>query len=376
MGQQLNIFLSDTTPVEPELSPLEVSPQIDIHSYDKYIVTFSGGKDSTAMFLHLLDLGVDRSKIELWHHEIDGREDTTNFMDFPVTTSYCQAFADAFGVPIFFSWKQGGFKGEMLRENSRTAPTHFEDENKNILTAGGEGGKVSTRRRYPQTSGDLSVRWCSASLKIDVCSIAICNQKRFNNSRTLVLSGERGEESPARAKYQTFEVDRADNRFKTPYEVVTKMVSSKGKSYEVKRLVEPGKDDRHVDRWRPIKDWSEKQVWEIIERYKIRTHPAYEIGFSRVSCLFCIFGNQDQFFSAYQISPQQGDEIIKYEKEFGCTIKRNESVSDLIARGKPYPGLSNTELVQVARSKHYTLPIFCDPWVLPAGAFGKGCGPV
>ena len=358
-----------------DILPLDTETQIDIHSYHKYIIAFSGGKDSTAIFLHLLDMGVDRSKIELWHHEIDGREEEKNFMDWPITTSYCKAFADAFGVPIYFSWKRGGFKGEMLRENSRTAPAHFEDEDGNIHTVGGEGGKISTRRRYPQISGDLSVRWCSSSLKIDIFSSAICNQKRFNNSRTLVLSGERGEESPARSKYNTFEVDRADNRKKDSYTLVTKMVSSKGKSYEIQRLVEPGKDDRLVDRWRPIRDWSEKQVWEIIERYRIRTHPAYEIGFSRVSCLFCIFGNKDQFFSAYQISPQQGEEIIKYEKEFGCTIKRNESVTDLIRKGNPYPGLSNSELVEIARGKTYTLPIFIDTWTLPAGAFGKGCGP-
>ena len=41
---------------------------IDINSYDHYIIAFSGGKDSLACLLHLLELGVDRSKVELWHH--------------------------------------------------------------------------------------------------------------------------------------------------------------------------------------------------------------------------------------------------------------------------------------------------------------------
>ena len=44
--------------------------------YDKYVVTFSGGKDSTALVLYLLSIGVPPHKIELWHHEIDGREKT------------------------------------------------------------------------------------------------------------------------------------------------------------------------------------------------------------------------------------------------------------------------------------------------------------
>lgn len=49
---------------------------IDLFSYDKYIVSFSGGKDSTATFLYLLDHGVPTDRIELWHQEIDGREKT------------------------------------------------------------------------------------------------------------------------------------------------------------------------------------------------------------------------------------------------------------------------------------------------------------
>lgn len=43
----------------------------DLFNYDKYIVSFSGGKDSTALLLFLIDNGIDKSKIELWHQEID-----------------------------------------------------------------------------------------------------------------------------------------------------------------------------------------------------------------------------------------------------------------------------------------------------------------
>ena len=46
----------------------------DLLSYDHYIVMFSGGKDSAALYLALRDTGVPNTKIELWHHEIDGRE--------------------------------------------------------------------------------------------------------------------------------------------------------------------------------------------------------------------------------------------------------------------------------------------------------------
>ena len=184
----------------------------NLNEYSKVIIAFSGGKDSLACLLHVLESGADKDKIELWHHEIDGREGS-QLMDWVITPDYCRKVAEAFGIPIFFSWKVGGFEGEMLRANSRTQPTKFETPNDGILQIGGTRGKESTRRKFPQVSANLSVRWCSAYLKIDVCSAAIRNQKRFNNSKTLVVTGERAEESVARANYQEFEVNNAPSLF-------------------------------------------------------------------------------------------------------------------------------------------------------------------
>jgi len=78
-----------------------------LDSYDKVIFMYSGGKDSTADVLYLKDLGVPIEKMELWHHDIDGR--SGQFMDWPVTPAYCEAFAKAMGIPIYFSWRSGEF---------------------------------------------------------------------------------------------------------------------------------------------------------------------------------------------------------------------------------------------------------------------------
>lgn len=50
------------------------TPDIDLNSYDNIIVCMSGGKDSIACLLHIIEMGADKSKIELWHHEVDGRK--------------------------------------------------------------------------------------------------------------------------------------------------------------------------------------------------------------------------------------------------------------------------------------------------------------
>jgi 3'-phosphoadenosine 5'-phosphosulfate sulfotransferase (PAPS reductase)/FAD synthetase len=231
---------------------------IDFSEYGKIIVAFSTGKDSLACFLHLLDKGVPKSKIELWHHNIDGCEGST-LMDWPITPGYGEAIARTFGVPIYYSWKVGGFEREMLRENSLTAPTKFETPFDGVCQIGGTRGKKNTRKKFPQVSANLSVRWCSAYLKIDVCASAIRNQARFDHSKTLIVSGERAEESKSRANYNVFEPDRSDNRC--------------------------GRSQRHVDRYRPVHKWPERRVWDIIEKYKVIPHPAYILGWGRVSCL-------------------------------------------------------------------------------------------
>jgi 3'-phosphoadenosine 5'-phosphosulfate sulfotransferase (PAPS reductase)/FAD synthetase len=319
---------------------------MDITSYDKIIVYFSGGKDSLACLLNLFNLGVDPSKIELWHHEIDGREGST-LMDWPITPDYCRKIAAAFNIPIYFSWKVGGFEREMLRHNALTAPTKFETPNEGIKQVGGTRGKANTRLKFPQVSANLSVRWCSAYLKIDVGAAAIRNQKRFNNSRTLTISGERAEESTARANYKTFEPDRSDNR--------------------------NGRNARHVDRWRAVHSWTEDEVWAIIKQYSINPPPAYWLGWGRVSCQFCIFGSDNQCSSSQAISPGRFSTIALYEADFGLTIHRTKAVSERTKIGEAYS--MEPRMIEIANSTIYDEPVRKYDWRLPPGAFGESCGP-
>ena len=322
---------------------------MNLDSYDKYIVSFSGGKDSTACLLFLLDNGIPKEKIELWHQDIDGRGKT--LFDWEVTPDYCRKVGEAFGVPVYFQWKDGGFEREMLRENSLTAPIYFELPDHTVSKTGGEKGKPSTRRKFPQPSPDLRTRWCSAYLKIDVCATALRHQKRFQGIRTLVLSGERGEESKQRASYAILEPDKADLR--------------------------NGRNPRHIDRYRPIRDWKEQQIWDILEKYRVRPHPCYFMGFGRCSCKFCIFGNCDQFASAACVSHQQADTLIAFEKSFGYTMKRDTDLPTLIRKGKPYDGITQY-LKELATSYEYTASVLVpesETWNLPTGAFRKCGGP-
>lgn len=322
---------------------------IRLDTYDSILVMMSGGKDSLACLLWALEHGAPKNRIELWHHAIDGHEGS-DLMDWPVTEAYCKAVAAAFGLPLYLSWKQGGFEREMLRDKSLTAPTVFETP-EGVRTLGGDLGKPNTRRRFPQVSADLSVRWCSAYCKIDVARVAINNQDRFLGKRVLVITGERAQESTARARYKVFEPHRCDLR-------------------------DGLKHRRHVDHARPIHGWGEQAVWDIISRHRVAPHPAYDAGFGRVSCMTCIFMSKDQAATILAHAPERMERIAAYEAEFGCTIQRGQGILERARAGQRYPAAS------AERMRRCLTPAFDEPvilaegeWQLPAGAFGESAGP-
>lgn len=325
----------------------------DLFSYDVIVVAFSGGKDSLACVLHLLEMGVPLDRIELQHHEVDGRESPA-FMDWPVTPAYCRAVSEALGLRILFSWKEGGFEREMLRNNTPTAPTHFETSEHGLMTMGGESGKLGTRLKFPQVAASLSCRWCSAYLKIDVLDKVLGHGPEYQNKRVLVVTGERAEESANRARYQVFE---------------------HGRAHAPKR-------GRFVDHWRPVHGWTTAQVWEIIQRHGIVPHPAYYLGWGRLSCLSCIFGSPNQWATIRAIAPERFEKIRTYEERFGLTINRKKSVVELAGAGRPYAAaLESRAMVASAMgtiwSDHENGPIKVpsSTWVLPTGAFGENSGP-
>jgi 3'-phosphoadenosine 5'-phosphosulfate sulfotransferase (PAPS reductase)/FAD synthetase len=322
-------------------------------TYDFIIVCTSGGKDSLVCLLHLLTLGVPRSLIELWHHDVDGPESegvgSTPLMDWRCTRDYCRKLAAAFEVPLYFSWKEGGFEREMLRQNAPTAGYWFETPD-GLRSSGGTSTRLGTRLKFPFTTSDLTTRWCSAYLKIMVCEAALRGQERFLNRRVLIVTGERADESPNRARYAVFERHRTDNR-------------------------DGDRARRHVDHYRPVHAWDLERVWKTIELFRVNTHPAYRLGWGRVSCARCIFGSPAQWASARVVDPDAFELVAAYERRFGVTIHRHLTVVQQADAGTPY--VMTPKDIAAARSATFDEPIFLPPglWKRPRGWNGDARGP-
>ena len=301
-----------------ELLPLE--------EYDMIAVLLSGGKDSIACYYKLIELGVPKGKIELWHHDIDGGHPSRR-MDWRCTQNYVKAFAEAEQVPLRLSWRVNGFFGELYRIGA-SEPVEWMDpdtgeicqcklsrkyiqcqELKEIATEEMEEKlkEYGYRMKFPAKTGDLSRRWCSAYLKIMVADSVMNNlsqlgeleeiggkrqkfpakggthqgrwcsgnlkaavqdsvtanlDKTSKNVKILVVSGERRGESTGRSKYNEMEIHRTNATAKA---------------------------HRLVHQWRPVIDYSEKDVWEVLKRHKVNPHPCYRAGWNRCSCAMCIF---------------------------------------------------------------------------------------
>ncbi|ELY1753838.1 TPA: phosphoadenosine phosphosulfate reductase family protein [Acinetobacter baumannii] len=320
--------------------------EIDLDIYDLIIVSMSGGKDSIASLLYLIEKGVDMSKVELWHNLVDGKSEP--FMDWLFMDSYNKQLAKAFNLPIYNSWLMHGFEGEMLKNNSISHEYEIETPSGNIIIPR-KRAKAGTRLRFPQQSADLRIRWCSSALKIEVGRRALSNQERFNNSKVLFVTGERREESPNRAKYFQLETHFCDNR--------------------------NGKKGRLIDAYRPVLDFTERQVWEILERQNVAAPIPYRLGWSRSSCMTCIYNSPKVWATIKHYFPNRIDRIFKYEEQFATTISRKKINVINISEGIQPFNINDLVALDQAMRKEYTLPIFTKNWELPMGAFNKeGCG--
>ena len=379
-----------------------------LDSYDLIAVGFSGGKDSIACVLRLLELGVPKSKLQLWHHTVDGRPDGIGagvpdlpFADWPVTTAYVRRFAAEFDVPLRMSWISKGFLGELLLNNETQHPYVIQRQSGEYWSVGNLRPPVHTRRRWPAKSADHLIRWCSSTLKIQAAGRTFTHDPDLQRGKYLFVTGERRAESAVRARAAEWDFYYGNNQ------------------------------KRAVHHWCAVIDFTDDDVWQIIQRHGVRPHPAYELGWGRLSCFSCIYGGPEHWAGMRTIAPERFQLIAATEQQIGHTITHVTvtSVKELsteawkhkleeqlcrtygtlfpyvmspvrqtqtgyavsagvpitvvaqqpvpLAKRLPAPHPEQAALIAVSQSAEYPWPIFNAPehWQLPAGAkSGHGGG--
>ncbi len=382
---------------------------LPLEEYNKIIYLFSGGKDSLAGVLDLLERGVPKEKIELWHHDIDGKHPSRR-MDWPCTQNYVKAIAEYLGLKLRVSWRVNGFWGEVYRIGASWPIEYDSDEgvkeckisDKQIRSMElrekvlneveqDELKEMGNRMKFPAKTANLRTRWCSSILKIVVADTVIrnldelkqdgerlrfpakggCHQGRWcsgnlkaqvesklysnieelkTDVKILVLSGERREESPGRSKYNEMEIHR------------TNAVS---------------KAHRLVHQWRNVIDWTEVEIWEIIKRWKIAPHPCYSIGWNRCSCMMCIFGLPKHWAGIRELFPKEYQNVREDEIRLGFTLDNKKTLDEYTGKVQSCVSYKDKKAIHQVLTGEFTIDdVHEENWKYPAGAFhGSEGGP-
>jgi 3'-phosphoadenosine 5'-phosphosulfate sulfotransferase (PAPS reductase)/FAD synthetase len=328
----------------------------DLLSYDYILINSSGGKDSQALLIDMVEradaAGVPRTKLIVVHADL-GRvewEGTTELAEvqarhfglefvkvrkehkdgesydlldqiaarFDTLTANAEALAELRQNTGVKTWREICYLGkEKIQDNvtdraagarlyTKAASTSWSRKEKNPRPEGDQEATIST---IPWPSS--AARYCTSDQKVSPIGKFVTTlhnrHGREKPMRVLNTLGIRAQESSARAKKRGF--------------------GPKG-AYQTSGTAKKGK--RTVDEWYPIFGWGETQVWDTIKSPGAPPyHKAYDLGMRRLSCVFCVFATEEDLTTAAKHNPKLFSEYVELEKRVGHTFQQNRSLQTL-----------------------------------------------
>jgi hypothetical protein len=308
------VAIPDGCPVPPEWPP---PPDW----FDRVVVALSNGKDSRCVWKLALDTYPRDRIIALYN--LLGNEH-------PGSPQQAGTLCREAGVPLVYTWKErqsGRFVScwgpkpppdntlldlvvELAQNRARWSDaanplctSTGKKDCSNVLLRAKDDDLVCAlalqRKRWPTHS----IAICTArgkSAPSDVLLRSSCMEipdlgPTADGRRILLLSGERAEESPRRAR-------------KSEWEIRTNATAP-----TLGRLV----------LWhRPVLHWTQQQVWDFLHQAALPASPdSYAQGFSRHSCLCCIHRSFCECVLAFTIDPAAAALRVAVEEKIGHRVR-------------------------------------------------------
>ncbi len=286
---------------------------------DHNIISFSGGKDSTAMLLLAIERETDNLSAVF--------ADTGN--EHEQTYDYVRYIEQATGVPI--RWVKADFSRQIAgkREFVLTkwaskwgAPQEAIDRAAAALAPTGNPflDMCIWKGRFPSTK----VAFCSEELKRN----PIINQVQkplLETGNVISWQGVRRNES-------------LNRRFLTEREL--KMTAENG---------------NEMWNYRPILDWTADDCFEMHRKHGIKHNPLYEQCMGRVGCMPCINARKDELNEIAKRFPEVIDRIEQWESAVSLASKRacstffpSEGLTDDATMQQHYDNANIREIVKWA----------------------------
>lgn len=240
-----------------------------------FVVNHSGGKDSQAMLIRLLQRLPPEQMIvvhaSLGDVEWDG------------ALELAQKQAEDAGLPFLVA-KAGKSFFEMVERRYAVNP----------------GPNSSC---WPSSK----IRMCTSDLKRDPIMRDVRRYaKKRGITRIVSCMGLRAAESPGRAKRATFQ-----------------------------RNARGSTAGREWFEWLPIHDMPTAEVFETIARAGQAPHPAYAAGNARLSCVFCIMGSAKDLALGARARPELLARYVEIEQRTGYTMHQSrKSLPELVNEGE------------------------------------------
>jgi 3'-phosphoadenosine 5'-phosphosulfate sulfotransferase (PAPS reductase)/FAD synthetase and related enzymes len=240
-----------------------------------FVVNHSGGKDSQAMLIRILEQ-IPARQVLVVHASLGEAE-------WDGALEHAQEQAAAARVPFLVA---------------KSVKTFFE----------------MVERRYAVRPGPNSSCWpssanrqCTSDLKRDPIQREV---RRYMAAHGLTLAvtclGIRAAESPGRARRATMSIN-------------SRGCTASRRWYE----------------WLPIHDLTTDQVLKAIADAGQRPHWAYAAGNTRLSCVFCIMGSPRDLANGAKHRPELLEKYLEIERRTGYTMHQSrKSLGELIALGQ------------------------------------------
>lgn len=225
-----------------------------------FVANHSGGKDSQAMLIKLLEI-IPPEQLVVVHASLGE-------MEWPGALELAQNQAEKAGITFIVA---------------KASKTLFEMVER----------RFQTRPEVPSWPS-ASTRQCTSDLKRGPIQREVRRYAKASGFKSIVnCLGLRAQESPGRAKRKTFGKMGISNSVSTWYE------------------------------WLPIHELQTDEVFTAIYDAGQEPHCAYALGNERLSCVFCIMSSRNDIKNGAKHNPQLLEKYIGMETHTGYTMHMN-----------------------------------------------------